>query len=93
MKIYIDFDGTLYNTTKLNNNFINIFNKYNIDKDYIKKLMNNVGITIADREIVKHAIEKAELTNANALAIQLDDGKIIKTLAWQFLIWKIKLMI
>ena len=41
MKIYIDFDGTLYNTTKLNNNFINIFNKYNIDKEYIKKLMNN----------------------------------------------------
>lgn len=41
MKIYIDFDGTLYNTTKLNENFINIFNKYNIDKEYIKKLMNN----------------------------------------------------
>ena len=41
MKIYIDFDGTLYNTTKLNKNFINIFNKYNIDKKYIKKLMNN----------------------------------------------------
>ena len=43
----------------------------------IKKLMNNVGITIQDREIVKYAIEKAELTNANALAIKLNDGKII----------------
>lgn len=41
MKIYIDFDGTLYNTNKLNQNFINIFNKYNIDTEYIKKLMNN----------------------------------------------------
>ena len=43
----------------------------------IKKLMNNVGITTADREIIKYAIEKAETTNANALAIQLNDGKII----------------
>ena len=43
----------------------------------IKKLMNNVGITTADREIVKYAIDKAETTNANALAIQLEDGKII----------------
>ncbi len=43
----------------------------------IKKLMNNVGITTADREIIKYAIDKAETTNANALAIQLNDGKII----------------
>ncbi len=43
----------------------------------IKKLMNNVGITIADRNIVKYAIEKSEKENVNALAIQLENGKII----------------
>ena len=43
----------------------------------IKKLMNTAGITISDREIVKYAIEKAERENVNALAIQLENGKII----------------
>ena len=43
----------------------------------IKKLMNNIGITTADRDIVKYALEKAEISGANALAIKLEDGKII----------------
>ena len=61
MKIYIDFDGTLYNTTKLNNNFINIFNKYNIDKDYIKKLMNNHKNydNLANKIIIDNNIDKS----------------------------------
>jgi len=42
MKIYIDFDGTLYNTHQLNNNFINILNKYNINKQYIQKLISEI---------------------------------------------------
>ena len=42
MKIYIDFDGTLYNSYKLDNKFINIFNKYNINEKYIKKLINEL---------------------------------------------------
>lgn len=43
----------------------------------IKKLMNNIGISTSDRKIVKYALEKAEKTNRNALAIMLDDGKVI----------------
>ena len=42
MKIYIDFDGTLFDTHKLDNKFINIFTKYNIEKKYIKTLINEI---------------------------------------------------
>lgn len=42
MNIYIDFDGTLYNTDKLYKNFINIFKKYNIEEKEIKDLMKQV---------------------------------------------------
>ena len=38
IKIYIDFDGTLFNTTELYSNFINIFKKYNINKLDIDKI-------------------------------------------------------
>ena len=43
----------------------------------IKKLMNNIGITIYDREIVKYALEKSEKENVNTVAIMLENGKII----------------
>ena len=43
----------------------------------IKKLMNKLGLTTSDREIIKYALEKSEKENVNALAIMLDDGKII----------------
>lgn len=43
----------------------------------IKKLMNNVEITIQNREIVKYALEKSEKENANAMAIMLENGKVI----------------
>lgn len=43
----------------------------------IKKLMNSIGISIADREIVKYALEKSEKENVNALAIMLENGKVI----------------
>ena len=43
----------------------------------IKKLMNNIGITTSDREIVKYALEKSEKENVNCLAIMLENGKII----------------
>ena len=61
MKIYIDFDGTLYNTTKLNKYFINIFNKYNIDTKYITNLMNtykNYDI-LANKIIIDNNIDKS----------------------------------
>ena len=38
MKIYIDFDGTLFDSTKHYNEYINIFKKYNINiESYFKK--------------------------------------------------------
>ena len=39
--------------------------------------MTNVSISINDREIVKYALEKSEKENVNALAIRLENGKII----------------
>lgn len=61
MKIYIDFDGTIYNTTKLNNNFITIFSKYNIDEKYIKKLMHNYKNydTLANKIILDNNLDKS----------------------------------
>lgn len=43
----------------------------------IKKLMNNIGITTSDREIVKYALEKSEKENVNTVAIMLENGKVI----------------
>ena len=43
----------------------------------IKKLMNNIGITTQDREIVKYALEKSEKENVNTVAIMLENGKVI----------------
>ena len=43
----------------------------------IKKLMNNVGITTQDREIVKYSLEKSENENVNVVAIMLENGKVI----------------
>lgn len=37
MKIYIDFDGTLFDSTKLHQEYKKIFNKHNIDIDNIFK--------------------------------------------------------
>ena len=45
--------------------------------EIIKKLMNSVGISIADRKIIKYALEKSEKENVNALAIMLENGKVI----------------
>ena len=43
----------------------------------IKKLMNSVGVSANDRDIIKYALEKSEKENVNALAIKLENGKII----------------
>ena len=45
--------------------------------EVIKKLMNNVSISINDWEIVKYALEKSESENVNVLAIMLENGKVI----------------
>ncbi len=43
----------------------------------IELLMNQLGISVADRPVVKAALDKAELTGAPATSIELPDGKII----------------
>lgn len=40
MKIYIDFDGTIFNNNKHYQKLINIFKKYNIQEEYINNLTN-----------------------------------------------------
>lgn len=52
-----------------------IGNEETVEK--IKKLMNNIGITTSDREIVKYALEKSEKENVNTVAIMLENGKVI----------------
>lgn len=42
IKIYIDFDGTLFDSTKLYEKFINTFNKHNIKKEYIENIIENI---------------------------------------------------
>ena len=39
--------------------------------------MNSVGISASDRKIIKYALEKSEKENVNALAIMLENGKVI----------------
>ena len=45
MKIYIDFDGTLFNTDKYTNDFMKVLYDYGIDKklfdDVNNKILNN----------------------------------------------------
>ena len=43
----------------------------------IELLMNQLKLTVADRPVVKAAIDKAEATGAPATAIELPDGRII----------------
>ena len=45
--------------------------------DTIKKLMNKIGITIENREIVKYALEKSEKENTNVVALMLENGRVI----------------
>ena len=45
--------------------------------EILKKLMNNVGISPQDRDIVKYALRAAEEKNTNVVAIKLDNGKVI----------------
>ena len=48
MRIYIDFDGTLFDTDKYENDFIKIYNKYGINKNIFnkvsKRLFNNINL-------------------------------------------------
>ena len=41
-KVYIDFDGTLYNSDNFYNGFIEICSKYNIEKEKVKEIENDI---------------------------------------------------
>lgn len=45
--------------------------------EIIKNLMIKTGVTTQDRKIVKYALEKAEASNTNTVAIMLEDGNVI----------------
>lgn len=65
IKIYIDFDGTLYNTTKLYQEFINLLKKYNIKEEYIQnKLNNNYQKNKNLNTIIKQIIKENNLNNS-----------------------------
>lgn len=54
--------------------------KGRIGKDVVAKielLMSKSGISVADRKPVEAALKKAELTSAPAVAIELNDGRIV----------------
>jgi len=54
MKIYIDFDGTLFDTDKYENDFIKIYNKYGINKNIFNKVSKRLfnDINLFDIEII-----------------------------------------
>ena len=41
-KVYIDFDGTLYNSDNFYNGFIEICSKYNIEKEKVKEIESDI---------------------------------------------------
>lgn len=47
------------------------------DVSKIELLMNQAGVTTADRPVVKAALDKAEITGAPAVAIELANGRIV----------------
>ena len=71
MKIYIDFDGTLFNNNKHYNKLINIFKKYNIKEEYINNLTNKKKYknldTLAKEIIIKNNLDKSIINEINTI--------------------------
>ena len=71
MKIYIDFDGTLFNNGKHFQKIINIFKKYNITKDYIHNLTNNKHYknmdNLAKEIIINNNLDKSIIKEINTI--------------------------
>ena len=71
MKIYIDFDGTLFNNNKHYHKLINIFKKYNIKEEYINNLTNNKNYknldTLAKEIITKNKLDKSIINEINTI--------------------------
>lgn len=71
MKIYIDFDGTLFNNNKHYHKLINIFKKYNITEEYINNLIKNKHYknidNIAKEIIINNNLDKSILKEINTI--------------------------
>ena len=71
MKIYIDFDGTLFNNNKHYHKLINIFKKYNIKKEYINNLTKTKhykNLDILAKEIItKNNLDKSIINEINTI--------------------------
>ena len=73
IKIYLDFDGTIYNSTKLYNEFINIFIKHNINKNYLDNIIKEYYqkeknyITLAKKIIKDNNLDTSILNEINNL--------------------------
>lgn len=67
MNIYIDFDGTIFDISLLNNDFINLFN--NIDSHYIKSLIKKYKnyYIVTDILIKKYNLEENYINKVNSL--------------------------
>lgn len=75
IKIYIDFDGTIYNTTKLYQEYINLLKKYNINEEYFQnKLNKNYQKNKNLNTITEYIINDYNLNNS----IQTELNNIIK---------------
>ena len=55
MKIYIDFDGTLFDSTKHYQEYINIFKKHNIDIEsyFNKEYQKEKNFDILSKKLIK----------------------------------------
>ena len=71
MKIYIDFDGTLFNNSKHYKKLITIFKKYNIQEEYINNLTNNKHYknmdNLAKEIIINNNLDKSIIKEINTI--------------------------
>lgn len=67
IKIYIDFDGTLFNSNKLYHEFINLFAKQNIEEENIKNFINKTYKSSKNFDIIAKKIINKYNLNPNIL--------------------------
>ena len=71
MKIYIDFDGTLFNNNKHYHKLIKTFKKYNINEEYINNLTKNKHYknldTLAKEIIIKNNLDRSIINEINTI--------------------------
>lgn len=67
IKIYIDFDGTLFNSSKLYYKFIDIFTKQNLKKEELKIIINKTYKDTKNFDIVAEFLINKYNLNSNIL--------------------------